>query len=593
MKYKNFSIENYKGIKSLNLDLSMSPESKIFTLVGLNESGKTTILEAINNFEHQVPKEHRHLLLPKSQAGGFNGDVIIRATFSFTQEDIDAIKLFIQDELKAGVVTVNDEVVAERKYKFINSVPAESALAFNDFIFIKRGEKLRSVNTDMKEKVVSFLKKNLYPTIIYYRDFLSKFPDKVQLNLSPENPDEHLKNLEYLSIIEDILFSTNKNYDVKSSLLDRLNEKTDANNQALDAVLNEISAKVSKVVFDAWNKIQQVSRKYIVIQTYSENNNHYVKFNVKESDQTFSIAERSLGFRWFFTFLLFTEFRKVRNSRSGEILFLLDEPASNLHQTAQKGLLETFNTITDKSRLIYTTHSHHLINPKLLNSCYIIKNLGLSYEDDNNFNSSKTEIEAMIYKKFASIHPNQSSYFQPILDVLDYSPGDLEFVPSIVILEGKFDFYVFNYLYEVVLGFEINKLRFYPGHGAGKLDLPISLYESWGRCYLVLLDDDSQGRLEKKRYIENISDAKHIYTLADVNSHFSNLCTEDLFSEDERLNISREFESSLTEYKKSAFNTGIQELYLQKRVPSYISEETRIKFEEIFKFLLAQQHDLT
>ena len=46
MYFTKFHIENFKGIRSMDLDLS-EPGAGIFTLIGLNESGKTTILEAL------------------------------------------------------------------------------------------------------------------------------------------------------------------------------------------------------------------------------------------------------------------------------------------------------------------------------------------------------------------------------------------------------------------------------------------------------------------------------------------------------------------------------------------------------------------
>lgn len=50
MRYTHFEIENFKGIASLRLDLDSAPLSNIHTLVGLNESGKTTVLEAMDYF---------------------------------------------------------------------------------------------------------------------------------------------------------------------------------------------------------------------------------------------------------------------------------------------------------------------------------------------------------------------------------------------------------------------------------------------------------------------------------------------------------------------------------------------------------------
>lgn len=581
MRYKKFQITNYKGIKKLTLDLDLKPDYKIFTLIGLNESGKTTILEAMNDFEFEVPEAERHLLIPKSAAGGFTGDITIKATLLLTEGDINKIKQFVSSKIKVKEVLVEDEFDLTRTYTFKNSKPVDTKRNYTIFVKIKKTS--RSSPSFLPEEIGNetwqYLKGKLFPEIIFYRDFLSKFPDKIWL----EPTDS--KDREYVSIINDVLISINPSYSVTDSLLARLTDLSEANKQALEAVENELGARISKKVFDAWNRIQNVSKKEIVIKTGNDNGKYYMNLRVKEGHQTYSVSERSLGFRWFFTFLLFTEFRKERIKTSGEILFLLDEPASNLHQAAQQSLLNTFENITNKSRLVYTTHSHHLINALWLNTAYIIKNKGLVYKDDDDFDSSKTEIEAYKYKQFVASYPKEVTYFQPILDVLDYKPGMLELVPKIAITEGKFDYFIFRYFKEIIFADNNDDFNFYPGQGATNLDLPIALYESWGRNYCVILDSDKQGKSQKVRYIKEISDEYHIFTLEDVNLNNKKFSTEDFFSDEEKLNISKEFNMNLSKYNKSAFNTGIQILYKEKRVPDYISVKTKDKILEVLKFI--------
>jgi predicted ATPase len=586
MRYTKFTIKNYKGIKNLELDLDLQPDHKIYTLVGLNESGKTTILEAINDFEFEVPMDQRHLLIPKSSAGGFTGEINIKAELLFTEQDKEQIKKFINAKLKTYEIIISDKIVLERKYVFSNSNPGDAGRTYMHFLRYKKtqlSKQLSSLESPLNAELWTFIKSKLFPEIIFYRDFLSKFPEKIYLQAKPEEPKEK----EYLSIIEDVLTSINQDYNVETSLLSRLTSPTDANKQALEAVENEMGARISKVVFDAWTKIQKVSKKEIVVKAEQEagTNRYYIRLNVKEGHQSYAISERSLGFRWFFTFLLYTEFRKERIKTAGEILFLLDEPASNLHQTAQKSLLGTFQTITSKSRLIFTTHSHHLINPEWLSSSYIVKNKGIEYKEEEDFNLTKTEIEAYKYKQFVSQFPTQTSYFQPILDVLDYQPGMLELVPNIVITEGKFDYFTLKYFKEVVQNDQSKDYNFYPGHGASNLDLPIALYESWGRKYLVLLDSDKEGRAQKTRYIKELSDERHVFTLFDANANLNNICTEKIFNDAEKVAISKEFNLSLKGYEKSAFNTGIQILFTQKKIPAYLTKETQDKFKSIIDFV--------
>ncbi len=48
MIYKNFAIEHYKGIEKVEISLK---KNDLLLLLGLNESGKTTILKAIESFD--------------------------------------------------------------------------------------------------------------------------------------------------------------------------------------------------------------------------------------------------------------------------------------------------------------------------------------------------------------------------------------------------------------------------------------------------------------------------------------------------------------------------------------------------------------
>ncbi|MEI9910984.1 MAG: AAA family ATPase [Bacteroidota bacterium] len=169
-----------------------------------------------------------------------------------------------------------------------------------------------------------------------------------------------------------------------------------------------------------------------------------------------------------FIFLLFTQFRPFRKNTPQNIIYLFDEPASNLHSSAQKQLLKSFENLTKDSKIIYTTHSHHLINPNWLESTYVVKNEGLKLEDPETYNIKKTNISIEPYREFVINHPHNTAYFQPILDVLDYTPSNLESLPNCVLVEGKNDFYTLAYFQEVILS-KATKLNIAPSTGSGNL----------------------------------------------------------------------------------------------------------------------------
>ena len=121
MRFTSFTIENFKGIKSLTLDLSEAPSLSIYTLVGLNESGKTTILEAINMFQTSVKKSDRHGLIPRNLALNFTGNISVQAVIELSDDDKSQIVQFAKDQYKFNLERVGDKATVTRIYRFEDS----------------------------------------------------------------------------------------------------------------------------------------------------------------------------------------------------------------------------------------------------------------------------------------------------------------------------------------------------------------------------------------------------------------------------------------------------------------------------------------
>jgi hypothetical protein len=434
------------------------------------------------------------------------------------------------------------------------------------------------------EAIQKFICTNLLPPIIYYPNFLFDFPIRIYLE---ESTTEDKEQKTYRAVLNDIMDTFNEGLNIQDHIIKRLRNPSEGTNEALESTIDRMSVQITKVVFKAWGQLFDSNGKEIRLKPAIDpaTNLAYLEVKLKEGTEQFQISERSLGFKWFFTFLLFTEFRKNRLSDKGEILFLLDEPASNLHSTAQKNLLITFEQLVSKCKMIYTTHSHHLINPKWLSGAYIIKNKAIDYEKEFNALTENTDVEATIYKQFVVNHPEQRTYFQPILDAIEYSPSNLEEVPNIILTEGKNDYYTFKYLNEIIFQNEFQHIKLYPGNGADRNNQIIATYLAWGRDFTILLDGDKAGEDAKKRYIKEfgvIVEGK-IITLKDVDPSY-NYATEKLFSEAELLSIVQTFDPLATAFDKSKFNTALQNLFIQEQVVE-LSDETKTKFKNLFEFI--------
>ena len=162
-----------------------------------------------------------------------------------------------------------------------------------------------------------------------------------------------------------------------NDFLTKIKALTDtAKQSAASQIKQDISAILNRKIVQPWQEIFPGPDKNILIEIENDPIGYFLQIKVNEGTSPFLINERSLGFRWFFGFILFTEFRKVRADENGEYLFLFDEPASNLHESSQQKLLSLFDNLIDKSKIIYSTHSPYLINPKFILNCFIVKDEG-------------------------------------------------------------------------------------------------------------------------------------------------------------------------------------------------------------------------
>jgi len=133
MRYTSFTITNFKGIQNLKLDLDGNPDSKVSILVGLNESGKTTIMEALSFFYENIRdinEEHltlhpsgitdKHSLIPKNRKDNFSDQTEISA---FIELDEQEIKYHFKRELFIGMLKFKEKRVKEELYKnYVQSI---------------------------------------------------------------------------------------------------------------------------------------------------------------------------------------------------------------------------------------------------------------------------------------------------------------------------------------------------------------------------------------------------------------------------------------------------------------------------------------
>lgn len=574
MRFRSFEIQNFKGISKVKIDL-LPAGAGIFTLIGLNESGKTTILEAISTFKLGGSEEQSlyqtepteidpSSFVPKHQKATFTGDITVKALVEFEGGERQSC---IRHAEKSGNCKIEDSTIPNifsitRGFRFENGDLKSKINTWDIHPKVKKKGKRkfdRIGNDDIVWKSFIAMASVYAPDVVYFPTFLFNIPEKITLN---PKENEARSNKLYRKIIANVGTTLTPSINIKQALVDRIIDPETSgesflglfslsNNrqQQIESAVNQISHKLSTTVLDSWSKIfggsrseREIRLKLGVDQHTDSTPRVYLQFTVRDGVQTYDIDERSTGFRWFFSFLLFTLFRSNLISTKNT-LFLLDEPASNLHAGAQSQLLDSFPAIANSgNQIIYSTHSHYLINPDWLDQAYIVSNSAMVYNDltdESTSGTRYTQVSTERYRSFVGNNPDKQTYFQPVLDRLQVVPSRLDSMTPSVLVEGKGDYLVLS------LGLKsTSKAGDYaiiPTRGADHFDELVGILLGWGVNFCLCCDDDTPGRRAVRDFVDNWGmTSDKVFTLFSINESMQGKKIEDFF-ETSDLDMIREF----------------------------------------------------
>src|SRR5262249_16951063 len=127
------------GISKCSLEVERPGAGRMITLIGLNESGKTTILEAISNFISEDedlsslvgtrrPEGYTRNFVPKDKKANFTGDIELSATVAIDEDDKVALGKFFLDKhnLVLDTAALPPTFAVAKVFKFKNSEPQSS-----------------------------------------------------------------------------------------------------------------------------------------------------------------------------------------------------------------------------------------------------------------------------------------------------------------------------------------------------------------------------------------------------------------------------------------------------------------------------------
>lgn len=585
---KSIAISNFKGASSVQIDFRKHVNCPVTTLIGLNESGKTTLLEAMSYFvtgdnavsslfsgTHAKPSVDG--IIPIHRKAAFTGSIEVSAPVVLDDEDIEAVsKELSRIKYRLQTATFPREVEVSRRYQFEDSVLKEWynnwELEFSAAAQSGKSKKVRSFfgprepgekAKDPWDVATTAIERRM-PRIAYFPTFLVDLPQRIYLG---QHTEERAVNRYYRTVFQDVLDSLSEGLSLDKHVCKRIEDaqaKDSINwlsiflastaKDQVDAVFQKLSSAITREVLGSWERVFQrkISAKSISIDwgiDTQRGNLPYASFHVSDGESKYAINERSLGFRWFFSFLLFTAFKRTS---SRPTLFLFDEPAANLHAKAQAELLTSFAKITTgDNRIVYSTHSHHMINPRWLSGAYIVENTAIDHDSEDAFGLSTkpTNVIAKPYRQFVAQYPTRTSYFQPVLEKLEYVVPELVGSGPFLVVEGITDYYALKIAQRLLSRF--GSFSIMPSTGAGASDPTISSCLGRGEQFILLLDDDAAGRRNRSRYLQKwFLSEELVITLKEVDSKFERCALESLISSAAKSAMSQYLEKAAIPTKK-------------------------------------------
>lgn len=560
MLLKKVTIHKYKSFLT---EQTYEVESQITRIVGKNESGKTALLEALaksNYFEDNTEfKFSKDLDYPRGELTKVRNEnpAAITCEYELSDEDIQKI----EDDFESGIiqkqifsvtsyydntrtttgVSVDFSVfkdwliktfgVGDQGKEFINE--ADSFSNLDDTVTENSTlpgmkeietelEKIKDASGGCKNSLEGYIYRTFIspaiPKLWYFSDYFS-LPCRINLNdFATGKPTGSLSSEEYK--IAKALF------ELSGLQIDDI--QSESNFETFKAQLEATSNSITDDMFEYWTTNQNLEIRFDI--EHAANNVRYLNIRIYNSKHrvTLPLKNRSKGFLWFFSFLVW--FSKIQGDKNSKYILLLDEPGLSLHASAQNDLLRFIDEkLAPEYQVIYTTHSPFMIDSLKLNEVRTVY-------DTQDPKIGSVVSDAVEEKDSDTLFPLQAALGYTIAQNLYVSPRNL-------LVEGISDLVYLNHFSTILkdMGKEglSDDITIVPVGGADKIATFISLMRGNELSTVCLLDTftNQSAEVRLKRMVEQkiIADKKILYYHSVIGQTFADI--EDLFSKNEYLEL--------------------------------------------------------
>ena len=551
MKLDHVKIKNFRSIKEIELSF----KSSCRVLVGINESGKSNILNALSllgkNYNPDKQRDQREALPGEDIVK----EAFVKFVFKFEKRELDKIFEILSSKILSNtknpdIVSLNGnnksvkdfcnsqneglyhvDILEQKKSpqywtlsedeftllegwkKPTNACPSDFQVELKDQKYILKEYKLIHLNDssaipedylesatleDLEKLIGSIVTdittKNLPQIIFWEYKEENLLPKDINIDSFINNPDSclPLKNMFILSGIEDI----------SSSIQDKRGGTTNQFQNYLDGIATKTTRHFKKVWKDYKN-----------VEFTLKKEHNCINPGVREKN-TYDFDKRSDGFKRFVTFLLMISARVTTNLLENTLL-LVDEAEISLHPSGARYLRDELIKIANKNHVVYSTHSIFMIDSGDINRHYMVK--------------KENEITTISEAKNSNIKDEEVLY-----NALGFSIFEI-LEEKNIIFEGWRDKCLFQTYMQKLPKKEseaiYKDIGFCHAKGVPSIKTITPMIELAKRKYLILSDSDQIAKASQKSYQKekNFGDWK---TYQDIDPTIEAITGEDFIKND-------------------------------------------------------------
>jgi predicted ATP-dependent endonuclease of OLD family len=523
MAIKSITIRNYKSIQELTIPLQRYGESYTAFLIGLNESGKSNILEAIQFIDNTKELDfdscfHKGAESDKNKEISVSVEIDINSTNGWKQEMRKAIRID-QSILEKVEITRIEKVISFSKKKKMKEVNRESwyniEISGDESLFSQyenialpncctQNENCAIIALDnqailtkesFKEKIISSLSE-YFDSIIPYVQIWSSFISRVN-QLETISRVNQLETFDFVNKFSDfylgrLLEIAGKSINYSGRDLDEVRKKLLSDETYRNNFQEEMSKSITDFINDIWKQNQKINVCVQVVDTT-------IHIDIEEEDNKgvlYNTTQRSDGFKQMMSMMsslsLQNKNKKLRNT-----VILIDEPEIHLHPSAIQDMREELVRIGKNCPVIVATHSNYMIDANCPERHFLVTK-----------NTGKTSVQRL---------ENNSDFYD---DKVSYPAFGLNFFKellpeNIILVEGNSDRIILNHAIRKLngnLSFSIKATN-----GTGTSPKFAKFLSDENVKPFIIFDEDAKDR--KKNILEQQKDyynANNVFTLKDL-----------------------------------------------------------------------------